>query len=138
MAIIDDSRHQRIKQAVMQRPEAPSDGAVHLWERLAAELVPIIGEGGFQSLHVRSIHLAGRDFPWLLTIHASHSAGPRFESLKANLEGRNAAEAHAASIALLTTFIDILATLIGDLLTASILRSAWGDDVSDIALKEFQ
>lgn len=138
MATIDDPRHQMIKRVVTQRPGAARDVAIYLWERLASELLPIIGEGGFQSIYSRSIHLASATFPWLVPVHSSQSTETRFESLKMSLEERDSAETREASIALLTIFIDILAALIGGLLTTSILRSAWGDEASDIAAKDLR
>jgi hypothetical protein len=70
--------------------------------------------------------------------HPWQRTDSRFPDLKISLEGRDFAEAGEASIALLIAFIDILALLIGELLTTSILRAAWGDDALDIAGKEFQ
>ncbi|MES2534823.1 MAG: hypothetical protein V4632_03025 [Pseudomonadota bacterium] len=122
----------------MQRPEAVVAVTIDLLERLAAELISIIGDGGFQSLYSRSVHLTSASFPWMLKNHPSQQPDARFAGLQAALEERNFTEAGEASIALLTTFIDILALLIGELLTTSILRSAWGDDVSDIAVKELR
>ena len=122
----------------MRRPEAVVDVNIHLWERLAVELISIIGEDGFQSLFVRSVHLNGVAFPWLLLSHSSQQSHARFAGLKISLESREINETVAASTALFITFIDILALLIGEFLTTRILRSAWGDDTLDIAVKEIQ
>ena len=138
MATIDAPRHQMIKRAVRQRPEAGLDVTIHLWERLASELISIIGEGGFQSLYARSIHLTKATFPWLVLSHPSQQTDSRFAALKTSLEGRDFTEACEASINFLITFIDILALLIGEPLTTSILRSAWGDGTFDIAAKELR
>ncbi len=136
MATIDAQRHRMITSAVMQRPDADVDVTIHLWDRLAAELILIIGEGGFQSLYSRSLHLAGAMFPWMAPGHPSQAADSRFASLRTSLEGRDAKEAGEASIALLDIFVDILSALIGEQLTTSILRSAWGDDALNTAAKE--
>jgi len=120
----------------MQRPEAILDVTVNLWEQLASELISIIGEGGFQSLYSRSVHLTNVSFPWMVLSHPWQRTDSRFANLKISFEGRDFSEISEASIALLDTFIDILALLIGELLTTSILRSAWGNDALDIAGKE--
>lgn len=120
----------------MQRPEAAIDLTIILWERLASELISIIGEGGFQSLYSRSVHLTRAKFPWMVLSHPWQRTDSRFPDLRISFEGREFTEVSEASIALLITFIDILAVLIGELLTTSILSSAWGDDVLDIAGKE--
>jgi hypothetical protein len=136
MATNDDQRHRMIEKAVMQRPEALVAVTLHLWERLSFELTSIIGEGGFQSLYARSVHLVRVRYPWIVPIHSSQPSDSAFASLKSCLEERDLTEGNEASVALLSTFIDILIVLIGELLTTSILRSAWGDDVVDIAGKE--
>jgi hypothetical protein len=122
----------------MQRPEAMLDVTLHLWSQLASELVSIIGEGGFQALYSRSLHLTAKTFPWVAPGLPSHEIDSRFASLKTNLEEQDSKEAGEASIALLGIFIDILGSLIGELLTTSILRSAWGDDALDSAVQEPQ
>lgn len=138
MATINARRQQLIRKAVTQRPEAIADVTTHLWERLASELISIIGEGGFQSLYSRSTHLNGVAFPWMVRNNPGKETASRFATLKMCLEGRDFTEASEASIALLNTFVDILALLIGEDLTTSILRSAWGDDALDIAGKELR
>jgi hypothetical protein len=127
-----------IRRAVTQRPEAIVDVSIQLWEQLAAELISIIGEGGFQSLYARSVHIASGHFPWIVPPPVSLAAESLFGSLKLCLAGRDLTESCEASTALLNIFIDILIVLIGELLTTSILRSAWGDDVVDIAGTELQ
>jgi hypothetical protein len=122
----------------MQRPEAVAAVTIDLWERLAAELISIIGDDGFQSLYTRSTHLASVKFSWVVFNHPWQRSESRFAGLQISLEKQDLTEASEASIALLTTFIDILALLIGEPLTTSILRSAWGDDVSDTAVKELR
>lgn len=121
---------------VMRRPEAVADSTIDLWRRLAAELVSIIGEGGFQSLFSRSVQLTSADFPWIAPIHAHQRLDSEFPDLKSSLTGRDFTEASEASIGLLVTFCDILAVLIGDVLTNRILGSAWGDDALGVTEKE--
>jgi hypothetical protein len=135
MTSSNPQRNQMIRRAVLQRPDEVVDTSIRLWEQLAEELVSIIGEGGFQSLYARSIHLTNAAFPWLAPEQVSPASNARFASLKISLAGRNVAEASEASIALFTTYIDILALLIGGTLTTGILRSAWGDDSMDSAEK---
>lgn len=138
MAILDAQRHHMIRQAVLQRPEAIGEVTVDLWSRLAAQLISIIGEGGFQSLYSRSVHLTRVTFPWIAEVGQAGSAETRFASLQQSLDGRDFAEASEASILLLITLIDILTVLIGELLTSSILSSAWDHDAIDKDGKEFQ
>lgn len=138
MATIDDQRHQMIRTVIMRRPDAIGDVTLHLWERLASELTSIIGDGGFQSLYARSVHLTRATFPWIVLSQPAMSTASVFVSLKECLEERDSKVACEASITLLNIFIDILILLIGELLTTSILRSAWGDDAVNIAGTELQ
>ena len=138
MAIIDDQRHQKIKSIIMQQPDAVASVTLHLWECLSHELSSIIGEGGFQSLFARSVHLTRASFPWIDVGPSSTPIVSRFVNLKTCLEERDFGLACTASIALLNIFIDILIVLIGELVTTSILRSAWGDDAMNIAGTEPQ
>ena len=131
-------RHQLIKSLTAQHTENVADDAVDLWEQMAAQIVSIVGEGGFNSLYARSVFLTRTTFPWLAAGALSPQADERFAGLKTSLEGQTPAEASAANSLLLLTFTDILAALIGEQLTTRILRSAWGDDASDRAGKEFE
>ncbi len=138
MATIDDQRHQMIRTVIMRRPDAVGEVSLHLWECLASELTSIIGDGGFQSLYARSIHLARAQFSWIALSEPTLSIAYVFANLKKCLEERDPEVACEASITLLNIFIDILILLIGELLTTSILRSAWGDDAMNIAGTELQ
>ena len=55
-----------------------------------------------------------------------------------NFEGKTAGQASEANNLLLITFTDILASLIGEKLTTTILYSAWGNDASGGTSKEFK
>jgi hypothetical protein len=128
MASFDQQRHRMIERAVRAPPKGGADIGIILWERLAAELTVIIGDRGFASLYSRSINDAGAEFAWL----EPQSRRPPFNAFKllaSVLETRAPAEAQAANAAVLNIFIDTLIVLIGELVTNSILREAWGDDV---------
>lgn len=129
----NDERHQMIARNVTRRPDSATADTVVLWQRLAVELVAIIGHSGFDTLYARSIHLVRAQHPWLV-----EGADPRFDKLRASLDAQAPAPAGAASIALLTTFTDTLIQLIGESLTTTILRSAWGQDTADTAAKGIQ
>lgn len=102
-----------------------------LWQKLADQLLPIVGEGGFSSLYARSLYLARAVFDWLPPDGGLDLCEFMFAQLQTCLRGRDALEASEASRMLLLKFITILASLIGTSLMASILLSAWGDDVAD-------
>lgn len=134
----DQLRRQLIERQMAQHTEQVADAAISLWERMATQIVSIVGEGGFNSLYARSVFLAQPTFPWLAPNSLSSQTDQRFVELKTSLAGQMPAQARAANSLLLITFTDILAALIGEQLTASILRSAWGNDASYSTSKEFQ
>lgn len=138
MTTINSERQARIKTVVMQQPDAIVEQSIRLWEALASELISIIGEGGFQSLYYRSLHLCAPTHPWLEPDYPRQTAESIFSWLQSGLGTLSQADATKASIDLLITFIDTLALLIGDQLTDSIMRTAWADVSQDKQQKEFR
>ncbi len=114
---------------------ARSDAAyVTLWQRLAEQLIPIIGEGGFSSLYLRSLHLARATFHFLPSSNAcdtSDTSEAMLAQLKLCLQARDALEARAACRLLLLKFITILASLIGTSLMTGIIDAAWNGRTSN-------
>ncbi len=133
METSDLLRHQIIKSLMAQHTDRVADVTINLWEQLASEIISIIGEGGFNSLYARSVFLTQPAFPWLAASALSPQTDHRLKELKTSLEGQTPAQASEANSLLLITFTDILASLIGERLTTSILRSAWGLSASDKA-----
>ena len=126
---MENSWNSLISSAISRRPEAVVEVTVSLWEKLAVELVSLIGDGGFQSVYLRSGMLAAVRHPWIVLDSSPHHTDLQFVGLRRSLEGRDLSEAREASVVLLATFLDILTSLIGELLMTNLLHSAWGDDV---------
>ena len=132
-------RQQLVKRRMaLPSEEEVADTAIDLWEQIATQIISIIGEGGFDSLYLRSVSLTQSTYPWLAAVLMPPQADHRFAKLKISFEGHTPEQARAANCLLLITFTDILASLIGEQLTIRILRSAWGDDPSKVPGKEFQ
>ena len=140
METSDILRQKIIKSLIAQPTEKVADSAIDLWEQLAAQIISIVGEGGFNSLYARSVFLTQSTFPWLPACSLSSQThhDHRFAELKASFEAQTSAQADAANSQLLIVFTDILASLIGEDLTNRMLRSAWGNDASYKAGKEFK
>jgi hypothetical protein len=156
MQTSDLLRHQMIKSLMAKHTEKVADAAILIWEQMANEIISIVGEGGFNSLLARSVFLTQSTHPWLgasssgntdNSFSSSAQTGHRFAALKVSFEGQTLAQASEANSLLLLNFTDILASLIGEQLTISILRTAWGaeellaghpGDASDRSLKEFK
>ena len=118
--------------------EEVADTAIDLWEQMAAQIISIIGEGGFDSLYRRSVFLTQSTYPWLAAVSLQSKIDLRFTDLKISFEGQTPEQASIANSHLLITFTDILASLIGEQLTIRLLRSAWGEDPSEKPGKELQ
>lgn len=132
-----------LRQQITESLQAPQtekvvENALGLWERLAAQIISIVGEDGFNSLYARSVFISQATFPWLAAGSVTAHNGQRFDELKMSFKGRAPAQASAASSLLLITFTDILSSLIGEQLAARILHSAWSDAASDRIGKELK
>jgi hypothetical protein len=123
--------HHLIETLMPFHSESVVDEVIGLWESMATQIIMIVGDGGFNSLYVRALSLTQPTFPWLTATSPPSQATNRFAELATCLEGQSPEQARAANNQLLTTFTDILATLIGEDLTIQILRSAWGIEASD-------
>ncbi len=130
--------HQQIIAAlVAQRPEKIAETATTHWEKLAGEIILVVGQDGFDSLYERSLHLAQAAVSWLPpNPSAADPNSQHFEELGKHLVNQAPADAWAAHSLLLTLFANILASLIGDQLTASLLRSAWAMQLQSQPAKE--
>lgn len=124
----------------LDNPDAEKmvDTAIERWEQMATHIISIIGEGGFESLYARSVHLTQLTFPWLLAVNLPPVANQRFADLKASLQGQSTALAKEANQLLLITYTGILASLIGAHLTTRILHLAWGKNRSRFTDKDLK
>jgi hypothetical protein len=112
--------------------EAIAEIAVCAWQGLADRLAAVIGERGFRALYARSVHLTQAEFPWLSPPSPQSDAPePLFAGLKQSLEREQPALAADAQRALLRTFTGLLGSLIGEVLTARLVREALPDGGTD-------
>ena len=103
-------RQQLVKRRMaLPSEEEVADTAIDLWEQMAAQIISIIGEGGFDSLYIRSVFLTRSTYPWLAAVLPKSKIGQRFMDLKISFKGQTPELASAANSQLLITFTDILA-----------------------------
>jgi hypothetical protein len=130
----EDPQREIALKLVGQDSEATGKRALLLWESLATQLSPIIGELGFSVLYDRTLLRTQTTFPWLAADQTPDATSMvRFAGLARSLAGQPVAESQLASEALLKTFTASLATLIGGPLTSDLLRAVLNDDASEIA-----
>jgi hypothetical protein len=116
--------------------EALAAAAHRAYEDLARVSAPLIGQVGVDALTGRALHLAQRDYPWLVDAHAPDQAAGPFTRVLVNLERQDPAVATEAAGAVFATFTGLLVTFIGEPLTARLLRKAWPDAFFDASTGE--
>jgi len=97
---------------------------LQLWRRIAQELCPLVGDSGFCALFGRAVHVVGPEHGWLAQNPPARSLEQLFASLEERPVGVDAERHAAANEALLRTFTQLLAALIGERLTQRLLATA--------------
>jgi hypothetical protein len=95
-----------------------------IWFDIDSTLVPIIGARGVGALYKRAVNLASTEYPWLQTAYDHEDKQGHFVVLGTTLSRQSPPLAATANGALLQTFYDLLANLIGGPFTTRLLQSA--------------
>lgn len=99
-------------------------------------LTPIIGHQGVAALYRRSLHVCISGHPRLTGIYDNVQSSLDLAALQAVLVEQSEADALFFGEALLSTFYELLTTLIGPPLTARLLRDVWGPSSSNTPSQE--
>ena len=97
---------------------------IQSWRRLADQLGPLIGDSGFCALYGRALRLVGPEYTWLATTAPCKTRDAQISALDDMLASVAPDLAHTAHAALLQTFTDLLASLIGHALARRLLDAA--------------
>jgi len=100
-----------------------ADVAASTWREINAVLSPLIGPGGAAALYQRSLYMTRSAYPCLAAVREDALHPVEFVALQMVLSQQTSAYGVAANGALLQTFCDLLANLIGASLTERLLRS---------------
>ena len=103
----------------------PGGELIYPWQRLAEHLSPLIGESGFCALYGRAVWLVVPHFAWLQAVRPGKNAEQSFIVLTGAYRSVDVEAASAANTVLLTTFTELLSSLIGEALTGRLLDLAW-------------
>ena len=120
------------------------------YDELARVVAPLIGQVGVDALAGRALHLAQREYPWLVHTRGDTPAWTErtpgnpppeqaerpFAQVIFCLERQDPAVATEAAGAVFATFTGLLVTFIGEPLTARLLRKAWPDAFPDASAEE--
>lgn len=107
-----------------------ADAVVSIWQQINVALSPIIGQGSVAVLYMRSVHIINSTHPWLESEHGELHTPMDLVALRARLVQQSNVEAATTGGALLRTFYELLASLIGPALTEQLLRSVWANPLS--------
>ncbi len=131
MTVTTEDRKQMISRLLTQEPGgaanagALAEQVLWLWERIAFHLTPLIGVSGFQTLYARALHLASPECPCFSANQPGQTIDVLFQTLKNDLGALAPEEGERCGNVLLNTFTDLVESMIGEVLMAQILRSAW-------------
>jgi hypothetical protein len=100
---------------------------IQSWRRLADQLGPLIGDSGFCALYARACRLVGPEFKWLADTPPCKTRDSQITALDELLASVAPDHAKAAHAALLQTFTELLASLIGQALARRLLDAAARD-----------
>lgn len=100
---------------------------IQSWRHLADQLGPLIGDSGFCALYTRACRLVGPEFRWLADTPPCKTRDSQIKALDGMLASVAPDHAQAAHAALLQTFTDLLASLIGHALARRLLDAAARD-----------
>ena len=102
-----------------------AEASVAIWAAIDAALAPVIGPRGSAALFKRSLHLTRTSHLLLAGAYDAASPPGDYSGLRAVLSRQTPTDAAAAHDAMLRTFNDLLADLIGRSLTQRLLQAAW-------------
>jgi hypothetical protein len=106
-------------------PAAIAYAAGCICQRLRDRLVGLIGWIGFEALLSRALKLTTPQFPCLREVRLDKDRG--LEGLESALVGVTTSESAAALVALVASFLDLLAAFIGDDLASRLVGEALRD-----------
>ena len=112
---------------------ALADNIALSWLKILRKFAPLIGSSSVLLMFERSLESNQATFGWLPPLSLSVQPDAAIERLRASMAERPVADVLAAHRAILTTFIDLMTTLIGARLTVQFLRAAGPADPVDPA-----
>jgi hypothetical protein len=106
-------------------PVAIAGELVRLVQGIVEILTPILGSRGVAALYQRALHVTRARHPWLAEPREVAQPTIDLVALQAAVAREDRGEAAAAAIALLQSFHDLLASLIGRALSERRLDPVW-------------
>lgn len=114
-----------------------ADEIVSMCREISEALSPIIGSRGVDALYKRSLHLVAPTYPWLAMARDVTQEFMDPAKLKSTLAAQTPASTVAAGGALLQTFHDLLASLVGASLTERLLHPVYSNSSGSPPAQDF-
>jgi hypothetical protein len=110
--------------------DAIAAAASRAYDDLARASAQLLGQAGVDALTARALHLAQREYPWLVHRREPEQPEGSFSQVIVCLKGQKPAIASEAAGAVFASLTGLLVTFIGTSLTTQLLRKAWPDAFS--------
>lgn len=126
-----DERKQLISRILVKRQSASektvtvAEQSIWLWHQMAHQLIPLIGETGFQALYGHAVHFTLPHCPGFTMLKTAKRGDDFFKTLKEDLIAMEHGIAEQCNTILIAKFVDLVSAMIGETLMDQILRSAW-------------
>jgi hypothetical protein len=96
-------------------------------QRLKDRLVPLIGPDGFRIMLANAVDVTRADHPFLQAIDSRADLNGCFHELSEAMRGCTGEAALAGAVRVLSAFLGLLGSFVGDALTERLVRGAWPD-----------
>jgi hypothetical protein len=127
------AQHLLAYEATQGTPAEPQKQAMdRVCEKLRASFSRFAGVAGFRSILTRSLTLAQRDTPWLVSVEVTVDGA--LAGFGEGAQAQGPAAAAAGGCAILTQFLGLLHTFVGEPLTRRLLADVWPDTLFDTPL----
>ena len=127
-----DAIQQTLAGRVGDSPNAAvvADAVLDVWLQMSAQLSPVIGVRGANTLFAYTLHMTSKTYPWLEISENTETNSTELPELKTRLANSEPDAALAASHALLATFVKLLSNMIGEQLVERLLGPVWASPPS--------
>lgn len=128
MTIKDELLLSLMRHVAADSGAALADAITLSWLKIVRKFAPLIGANSVLLIFERCLENNLATFTWLPALALPSQPDTAVERLRTSMAARSADEILAAHRAILTTFIDLMTTLIGARLTVQFLRAAFPAD----------
>jgi hypothetical protein len=143
MTTLGDAALRQLALRVLAQHAGPAAGAEafaaaagRAYDDLARVSTPLIGQVGVDALTRRAVHLAQREYSWLVDGREPEHTHEPLAQVIVSLERQPPAVATEGAAAVFAAFAGLLVTFIGEHLTTGLLRKAWPNAFSDMHTEE--